>query len=262
MATYSLNRPWGRGLRIAVLFVALAAGVVGTVSADGSAESPAVDPHARNILKQMSDYLAAYEEFSFDAEVTMDDVTIGIHRIQTTDKIEAVVRRPNKLWITEYGDFMNKRFWYDGKTVSILSLVDLFYATAKVPNTIDGALDTMADKYGATTPVVDFLVSNPYESLMERAKDGVYAGLHEVDGVYCHHLSFIQDDLDWQIWIEDGKRFVPRKFSVTYKNDAGSPRVVTVFKSWDFSTKHPDHLFEFKAPASARKIEFLPLTQM
>ena len=179
-----------------------------------------------------------------------------------TDKIEVVVRRPSKLWISQSGDFMNKRFWYDGKTVSILSLVDLFYATAKVPNKIDGALDTMADKYGATTPAVDFLLSNPYESLMERVKGAVYAGLHEIDGVYCHHLSFVQDDLDWQIWIEDGKRFVPRKFSVTYKNDAGSPRVDTIFKSWDFSTKHSDRLFEFKPPDNARKIEFLPLTQM
>ena len=259
MSEKSTHEHRRRGVQIATLFIVLVAGTVGNVVAD---ESAVVPTDVRGLLEQMSDYLAAYEEFSFDAEVTMDDVTIGIHRIQTTDKIEAVVRRPNKLWITEYGDFMNKRFWYDGKTVSILSLVDLFYATAKVPNTIDGALDTMADKYGATTPVVDFLVSNPYESLMERAKDGVYAGLHEVDGVYCHHLSFIQDDLDWQIWIEDGKRFVPRKFSVTYKNDAGSPRVVTVFKSWDFSAKHSDSLFEFKPPDNARKIEFLPLTQM
>jgi len=262
MATYSLNWPWGRGLGIAVLLVALAAGAVGDVSADGSADSPAVDPNARNILKQMGDYLTAYKEFSFKAEVTTDEVAVGIQKIHTTDVIEAVVRRPNKLWIETRGDLFYKRFWYDGSSVTLMSLMENFYATTKAPSKIDAALDEIMDKYGVTTPVVDFLLSSPYDALTKDVTGAVYAGLHKVDGVECHHLAFTQDKLDWQIWIEDGKRMVPRKFVVTYKNAPGSPETVTIFKNWDFSTKHPDHLFDFKPPASARKIEFLPLTQM
>lgn len=251
-----------RCLLSAGLLMATMVTAAGNVAAQGSSESSAIDPHAQNILKQMGDFLAATKEFSFKAEVTTDEVAVGIHKIQLTDKIEAIVRRPNKLWVTESGDFMNKRFWYDGRTVSLLSLVDLFYATSKVPNKIDEALDDMMDRYGVTTPIVDFLVSNPYESLMENVTGAMYIGLHDVGGVYCHHLAFAQDDLDWQIWIESGKRLVPRKFVVTYKNDPGSPTVVTVFKSWDFSTKHSDRLFEFKPPDNARKIDFLPLTEM
>jgi hypothetical protein len=241
------------------LLIAFVAGVAGGVLAD---ESPAVDPLAKAILKQMGDYLTSFKEFSFEAEVTEDEIAVGLHKIQLTDYVEAVVHRPDKLWINHTGDFFNKRLWYDGTSLSLLSLVDLFYATAKAPRKIDAALDQMWDEYGVTTPVVDFLVSDPYNDLMEGVKGAMYAGLHDVDGVPCHHLSFVEEDLDWQIWIEDGKRFVPRKFSVTYKKDPGSPTTVTVFKNWDFSTKHSARLFEFKPPGNARKIEFLPLTQM
>jgi hypothetical protein len=262
MATYSITSFWWRSLRIAVVIVALAAGVVGGVSADGSAESPAVDPHARSLLKQMGDYLAAYKEFSFEAEVTTGEVAVGIQKIHTTDVIEAVVRRPDKLWIETRGDVFYKRFWYDGSSVAVMSLEENFYAITKAPSKIDAALDEIMEKYGVTTPVVDFLLSSPYDALTKDVTGAVYAGLHKVDGVECHHLAFTQDKLDWQIWIEDGKRMVPRKFVVTYKSAPGSPETVTIFKNWDFSTKHPDHLFDFKPPANARKIEFLPLTQM
>jgi hypothetical protein len=227
-----------------------------------SSESSKINPHAGDLLSQMGDYLAATKEFGFKAEVTTDDVAIGIHKIHTTDNIEAVVRRPNKLWIDTRGDLFNKRMWYDGSSIALMSLVENFYATTKTSSKIDAALDDVMTKYGVTTPVVDFLFSNPYEVLIKDVKSAMYVGLHTVDGVKCHHLSFIQDDIDWQIWIDAGKHLVPRKFVVNYKNDPGSPKTITVFKDWDFSTKHPDHLFEFKAPASARKIEFLPLTQM
>jgi hypothetical protein len=131
-----------------------------------------------------------------------------------------------------------------------------------VPPRIDEALDELWDKYEVTTPVVDFLLSNPFEELIAEVKDGIYAGIHEVDGVACHHLSFVQDNINWQIWIEDGRRVVPRKFVVTYKNDPGSPQTVTIFKDWDFSTKHQDQLFEFKPAEGAVEIEFLPLAEM
>jgi hypothetical protein len=248
--------------------LALLAGTLLVLAAavgDGAADSegaPKIDSNAAKYLQRMSDHLTSFKEFSFDAEVTEDEIAVGFHKIQLTDQVEVVVRRPDKLWVSHTGDLYNKRLWYDGKTFSILTLADLFYATTKAPKGIDAALDEMADKYGVTTPVVDFLVDNPYENLMEGVKGAMYVGLHKVDGVPCHHLSFIEDGLDWQIWIEDGKRIVPRKFVVTYKQEPGSPQAVTVFKNWDFSTKHSDRLFEFKPPDSARKIEFLPLTQM
>ena len=59
----------------------------------------------------MSDYIAKHKEFGFTAEVTSDDMTVGNMRIHTTDVVEAVIRRPDKLWIDTEGDVFEKRFF-------------------------------------------------------------------------------------------------------------------------------------------------------
>jgi hypothetical protein len=225
-------------------------------------DKPNLDERAFDHLTQMGNYLAAAEEFSFKAEVTTDEVNIGIHKIHTTEQIEAVVHRPNKLWLDERGDLYEKSFWYDGKNASLLSYAEDMYATVEAASTTEKMLDEMMAKYGVTSPVVDFLVDKPHLDLLSAVTSGVYVGLHKVDGVSCHHLAFTQDNVDWQIWIDTGKKTVPLKFIVTYKMEPGSPEVITVFKDWEFSSKYPDKQFEFKAPKSARKIDFLPLAKM
>lgn len=256
MAKNSLNKPLRRGVQIAALLVVMVAATVGNVVAD---ESAIANTYARDLLMRMSDYLAKHKEFGFTAEATSDEATVGNVRIHTTDVVDAVIRRPNKLWIDTQGDVFRKRFYYNGSIVTVMHFAENFYASTKAPSTIDAALDHMMDKYGVTTPVVDFLVSSPYKGLVKDVTGGVYAGRHMVDGVACHHLAFTQDNLDWQIWIEDGRHVVPRKFVVTYKNEPGSPEVVTVFKNWDFSARHVDRLFDFVAPPNAQEIDFLPV---
>lgn len=248
--------PLTAGLILVVIGMACGGVVVGADETDD------IEADARDYLKQMSDYLAAAKEFSFEAEVTSEAVVDSFESIHLTDIIRAVVRRPDRLWIDTHGDMHAKRGWYDGSNMTILSDGGGFYATAKTAGKLDQALDDMMNKYGVTTPVVDFLFSNPYESLMADISDGFYAGLHTVGGDPCHHLVFSQDNLEFQIWIEDGPQIVPRKFVVTYTDDVGLPQVTTIFHSWDFATKHPDSLFEAKIPESAEKIEFLSRVDM
>ena len=146
--------------------------------------------------------------------------------------------------------------------MTLLSIGEMFYATTEGAKTIDKTLDSIMEQYGITSDVVDFLFSNPYDVLVENVTNGAYAGQHTVEGVDCHHLVFSQETLDWQIWIEAGKRSLPRKFVVTYKNEPGMPEVVTIFREWDLSTRHPERLFEFDATSNAVEIEFLPVTRM
>jgi hypothetical protein len=41
----------------------------------------------------------------------------------------------------------------------------------------------------ASPPLSDLLYSNPYDVLRARIQFGLYLGLHDVDGVRCHHLA-------------------------------------------------------------------------
>ena len=59
---------------------------------------------------------------------------------------------------------------------------------------------------GTVVPLADFLYADPYARLMEGVQRGVYLGVHEAAGVPCHHLSFEQATIDWQMWIDAGTR--------------------------------------------------------
>jgi hypothetical protein len=60
--------------------------------------------------------------------------------------------------------------------------------------------------------------------------------------------------VDWQVWIEDGPKPVPRKIVFTYGDEVGSPEFTAIFSDWDFVNKLPDFLFAFEPPAGASKI--------
>ena len=75
---------------------------------------------------------------------------------------------------------MNRSYWYDGKTVSVLDDARNTYIAMDVPPTIDGAMDTALDRTGMVIPLADFLYSDVYDRLMGSVQRGVYLGIHDV----------------------------------------------------------------------------------
>ena len=153
------------------------------------------------------------------------------------------------------GDLRNIRFLYDGRHVTLYSLDENVYSTFAAPPIIDAALDFAMKKYGLSAPLADLVYADPYTILMEKVEGAMYVGLHTAAGVRCHHLAFTQKNVDWQIWIEDGKQLVPRKVVITYKNDPGVPQFTAVISKWDFNVRLPERLFAFDPPAGAQAIE-------
>jgi hypothetical protein len=206
----------------------------------------------------MSEYLGDVEQYKYHAEVVMDQVFENGQKLMYLASVDVSVRRPDRLRVDVDSDLKKMSFWFDGKLFALLGRKTNYYATAEAPPTIDAALDHMGERFGATPPLSDFMVSDPYAALTDRAKSGSYIGLYRVKGVMCHHLAFMQKSIDWQIWIEDGKMSVPRMLVITYKQVQSSPQYVAVLSNWDLSPKLPDSLFTFVAPEGADRIEFLP----
>ena len=100
-----------------------------------------------------------------------------------------------------------------------------------------------------------------YTMAMENVRTGRYLGIHHVQDVKCHHLAFRQEGLDWQIWIEDGDKPVPRKLVITYKELPGRPQFVALLGKWDMAAIASDDLFVFKTPEGVKKINLEPKTK-
>jgi len=73
--------------------------------------------------------------------------------------------------------------------------------------------------------------------------------------VLCHHLAFTQDNLDWQVWIEDGPQPLIRKFVITQKNEPGAPEFTALIMHWNVSDRVDDSDFAFSPPKGAAKVE-------
>jgi hypothetical protein len=169
------------------------------------------------------------------------------------------MRRPDRLHVLVNGDLVNERMWYDGKTFILMDLRDLGYVEVNVPPTLDDAMDFMARKYGISSPVSDVLYSDVYAIFTENVISGSYVGQAVVRGVPTHHLAFTQLNIDWQLWIEDGAKPVPRKAVITYKNVTSAPQFVVWLSDWDLDPRLADSLFEFLPPDGAHQVEIRPV---
>ena len=106
------------------------------------------------------------------------------------------------------------------------------------------------------------VINNPYTEIMEYVKFGFYIGLRNVEGTRCHHLAYVTENVHFQIWIEDGAQFVPRKLVVTYRNEPEAPQYTAIFSDWDFAPRLAKYLFVPKIPADAVKIDFLEIREL
>ncbi len=234
---------------------------VDVAPAPSEQEAPIVESRARTILQAMGEYLKTAKAFTFHAEITHEEVLGSGLKLQYSASNNIMVRRPNRIRADYWGDLRKNSFWYDGKSVTLLHTDKNLYATFSAPKDIDAAADFAMEKYGLSIPVADLVYSDPYAVLIENVRSGFYEGLHMVNGVRCHHLAFTQENIDWQIWIEDGPQAVPRKVVITHKDLPGGPQYIAVLSDWDFSVRLPDILFTFEAPDDAEQIEFLEVQE-
>lgn len=220
------------------------------------ADEPTVEPRADMLLKRMGSVLAAAEEFTLTNTFTSDETVSTGEIVQLEGTVEIALRRPDGLRASINGDFGSKQYFYDGSRMVFADGSHNTYAEAMVPSTIDGAMDEMWQTYGVKIPLVDFIVSDPYANLMENVESGFYAGIHQVNGVHCHHLVFTQEEIDWQIWIADGVLPLPQKLVITYKQEDGYPQYTALFSDWNLGPGLNDAVFNFAPPEGSIKIVF------
>jgi hypothetical protein len=234
-----------------VVLLALAGSAVGQMRVPGDN----IEPKARQIFAQMGKYLVDAKQFSFRARDMMDEVLDSGMKIQLSTTKRIAVRRPDRVTVQLVGDGINERVWYDGRTLSIHNRDANSYAVLEVPNNIDQMIDYVAQTFGVVMPLADLLFSDLHESTLRDVWFGFYVGLHDVLGSPCHHLAFRQNAVDWQIWIEEGDKPLPRKLVITYKSLPGQPEFIAFLDEWNLSPELPDEIFVFKPPAGATKID-------
>lgn len=230
-----------------------------TITTSTFAEPPSsIDPKADAALKRMGSLLSGAKTFSFKSHSTIDQSLDNGQAVQVARNQRVVVRRPDRLAAVIDADLEDLNYWYDGKRVTVLNRRDNAYSSIDAPPTIDATLDMLAKKYGLVVPLADLLFDDPYQSLMTSARAGVYIGTGYVFETKCDHLAFRQPGVDWQIWIEQGDKPVPRKVVITYKELPARPQYTSYLSDWNLNADVKDEQFVPKIPQDAKKVEFGP----
>ena len=212
--------------------------------------------YALDLLKNMSKNIEDLDQFGYHLDIIDEYDYDGVitHLEKTAD---LVIKREGGIFADIKDDYNHKRFWYNGEQITLLTVPANYYATAKVSGTMDEILDLLISKQNVTIPMADLLYSKPFDVLTEDIDEAYYAGLHRVGSTPCHHWVFIQENIDWQIWIEDGQLLLPRKVLITYKNEEGQPRQVVKINNWNMAPLTTQQAFDFVPPPGALEIVFL-----
>jgi len=243
-----------------VLMLFALAGIV-TLPTHSRAQASAIEPEADQLLRKMSDYLAGLEQLRVQTENSLEVILRSGQKILYDSPAECLIQRPNKLYAERKGDIVNQKFYYDGKTLTLYNPDQKYYATVEAPPTIEDMLDFARVSLDVYAPGGDLLYKDAYRVLMEDVVSGFYVGESMVGGIKCHHLAFKGNEVDWQIWIEDGDKPLPKKFIITTKWMTGAPQFTLSVKKWDLSPKFSEGAFTFVPPKDAQRIDFVRLTQ-
>lgn len=220
---------------------------------------PNIDPEADAVLRQMSEQIKAVPSAVFRLSDTIDDVQADGRKLQFSHIRQFTIVRPDKLRIETKGDVNNRTLWKDGETVTLLDWDRKVYAQIPDPGTIDETIDFLQEEYGLSTPAADLLSDDVYATLTEGAHEIDYIGPGYALDEKCHHLGFVRDDIDYQLWITTGDEPRPRKMVITYKHLPGEPQyTLQLIHATDASGIAPE-TFEAQIPEDAELIEFHPV---
>lgn len=219
-------------------------------------EAPAIDAFADQLLLDLGDYIDSAEQYTFDAEVVVDEQASWGQKVQYAYDISVAVHQPDRLYTIQTGDLYNRTIWFDGSQFTRLDRDLNHFVTVDTPDFLAEGIPYL-ENLGVVFSLSDFVTGNFYEGVTEKLNTGRYLGLHRVRGELCHHLAFTQDNIDWQIWIQDGSEIVPCKLIITYKNLPGEPQYTAYFSNWNFSPRLPERLFIPVVPRDAAEIPYL-----
>jgi hypothetical protein len=214
---------------------------------------------AGKVLKAMSDYVTAQKSISISFDSDIEVVTADLQKIQFTSSGQVLLNRPDKLRVTRTGGYTDVELVFDGKTVTLLGKNVNAFAQTDASGTVDQLIDRIRDESNISMPGADLLLSRVYDELTSDVVDAKHIGQGVIDGVDCEHLAFRGAEVDWQLWVETGARPIPRKYVITSKHVTGAPQYTLRIKDWKTDAPASADAFVFKAPADAKKVEFVAL---
>ena len=260
-----------RGLvRLAWLaLAALVAGGAGGLRLAAGAEPEAApapqaeetqDEDAAAVLQRMAELLAAAPGLAVTIGSEYDAVQADGQKIEFGETRRVALRRPDRLRVDgERRDGQRRGLLFDGKELAVFDLDGGVFASVPKTGSVDDAIDYFVDDLEMRLPLHDLLSTRLPEALAEAGGSGAeFIEEESIGGALCDHVAVRGTGVDFQVWVEQGERPLPRRIVITYKDAPGQPQFRATLSGWDLAAELPDSLFVFEPAEGAEKIPFAP----
>ena len=223
---------------------------------DPIANEGVIEDEAVQALKDMSTFLMTANTLQIVSNGSLDVVTNNGQRIQLDGRTTYKVRKPAGFVIDYESDIKSRRFIYDGKNFTVYSPKLGFYSTVAAPATNKDVLKTIYEKFGIALPLEDLFrwADGSHADRIQALRSAYNVGPATIDGVATDHYAFREDDVDWEVWIQQGAQPFPKKLVIVDRNDEAKPTFIARL-SWTLNPAFTDADFAFAPDANAKKIQ-------
>jgi len=243
--------------RLSIIALLMAALFTSTVQASG--QDSQRDEQAVSALKAMSAYLADLKSFTVTG-VALEDhqLEAGLMATYPTE-IELNVKRPGSLHLKQFDGESTRELYIHEGSLTLYESAKGYYASTSVPAGLDAGMEYALEKLGIDAPLMDLVYQDSFTRLAGTTDPVLYlTGKSRVDGIDCHQLAIRVEDVDVQLWVQEGDSPLPRRMIITAKWEAGSPRF-NGHMNWNTQPDFAEGTFEFAPPADAVQIQFEPV---
>jgi len=212
-----------------------------------------IDPDAMRALTRMGTYLRSLKAFQIESTSTRDDVLDDGQLVTLDNKVNFLVRFPDRLRVEVNSAQQHRLYLYNGKDFTVFAERVNYYATVPAPSTVGKLAIDLDEKYGLEIPLEDLFFWGTPQSKEKDITGAADIGPSEIGDVTCEHYTFRQKGLDWQVWIQLGDYPLPRKLVLTTVTDESRPQYTSTL-TWNLAPSYNEAAFEFDPPPDAHKI--------
>jgi peroxiredoxin len=231
----------------------------------------AADEKPNDAIRRMCDFYRQLKSFSVHC-----DLDIQIHAGEMNNKMHStmklVVERPNRLAMRGEGGPAGITVVCDGRHLYTLFPALKRFTKKEAPKSLEVVAEDpmLAGAGGLGNFVVTFLGKDPAKQLLDGVTESKDLGADKIDGRPARHFRFTQKEMDWEIWIADGKQPIPLQISIDLaktlkkmngpakgKNDDIKAILLQTFKDWKFDIQPAAADFVFTPPENAKEVDNL-----
>jgi hypothetical protein len=224
-----------------------------------SSPRPDLEPKAIELLKAVSERLAAAHALSFTAVQLAESPSRQGPPLAYATKTDATLQRPDKLRVITSGDGPASEFYYDGKTMMAYAPAENLLAVADAPPTIDAMLEAAYRSAGIFFNFTDLIVADPYKDMSGGLTLAYYIGQsHVVAGTTTDMVAYIDNGVFIQLWVGAEDK-LPRLVRAIFLDDPERLRGQVEFSNWQIDSIVPPDAFVPSNTANAKRIPFAHL---